>query len=52
MILFANPVYSFGGGTADGGLPTGDLIQATDGHFYGMTAEGGSDSEGTVFVLR
>lgn len=45
-------VYSFGGGTADGGLPTGDLIQASDGHFYGMTAEGGSDSEGTVFVLR
>lgn len=45
-------VYSFGAGTSDGSFPRGDLIQATDGNFYGMTAEGGSDGEGTVFVLR
>jgi uncharacterized repeat protein (TIGR03803 family) len=35
-------------GKSDGANPLG-LIQATDGNFYGTTAEGGTGSEGTIF---
>ena len=37
----------------DGTDPTGSLIQATDGNFYGTTATGGGDAanEGTIFKL-
>ncbi|MGO8671962.1 MAG: choice-of-anchor tandem repeat GloVer-containing protein, partial [Capsulimonadaceae bacterium] len=50
------PLYLFGSGESpngpytDGAEPT-DLIQATDGTFYGLTAEGGTASEGTLFQL-
>ena len=36
---------------ADGSLPHGALIQATDGNFYGTTMEGGANGSGTVFRL-
>ena len=36
---------------ADGSYPYGGLVQATDGSFYGMTNEGGSRNNGTVFKM-
>ena len=41
------------GATNDGQYPVGGLIQASDGNFYGVTAQGGSgtDGGGTVFRL-
>jgi len=47
-------LYNFAG--ADGWAPQGGLVQATDGNFYGMTAEGGasdlcSGGCGTVFKI-
>jgi uncharacterized repeat protein (TIGR03803 family) len=35
----------------DGNFPSGQLLQATDGNFYGTTSEGGAYSEGTVFQM-
>jgi uncharacterized repeat protein (TIGR03803 family) len=35
----------------DGGYSRGDLIQATDGNFYGMTAAGGVNGYGTIFRI-
>lgn len=42
-------LHSFGG--TDGAYPTGGLIQATDGNFYGTTFQGGANGKGTVFKL-
>jgi uncharacterized repeat protein (TIGR03803 family) len=36
-------LHSFGGTPADGIVPVGGLIQATDGNFYGVTASGGAN---------
>ena len=36
---------------ADGQDPEGGLIQASDGNFYGTTAGGGQNSQGTVFKI-
>jgi uncharacterized repeat protein (TIGR03803 family) len=36
---------------ADGFLPTGGLVQATDGNFYGTTLRGGAHNKGTVFEI-
>src|SRR5271167_281288 len=36
---------------ADGWLPNGGLVQATDGNFYGTTAAGGTNGWGTVFKI-
>ena len=35
----------------DGRFPTGALVQATDGYFYGTTQSGGSGGYGTVFRI-
>jgi uncharacterized repeat protein (TIGR03803 family) len=35
----------------DGELPSGELLQATNGNFYGTTSEGGTHNDGTVFRL-
>jgi uncharacterized repeat protein (TIGR03803 family) len=44
-------VYSFTG-VADGGFPYAELVQGTDGNFYGTTLEGGiSKGWGTVFEI-
>jgi uncharacterized repeat protein (TIGR03803 family) len=44
-------LHSFGGTPGDGLHPEGGLAQATDGNFYGSTAEGGSSGYGSLFQL-
>jgi uncharacterized repeat protein (TIGR03803 family) len=44
-------VYSFGVGTADGSVPSAALFQGSDGSFYGTTAYGGTEGDGTYFKL-
>ena len=39
------------GGTTTGSSPNGTLTLADDGYYYGTTAAGGSDGDGTVFQL-
>ena len=36
---------------ADGELPYGGLVQATNGTLYGTTSQGGNNSDGTIFSL-
>src|SRR3954468_21571575 len=43
-------LYSFTGGV-DGSVPLADLIQASDGNFYGTTNFDGANSSGTVFRI-
>jgi uncharacterized repeat protein (TIGR03803 family) len=43
-------LHDFGGGT-DGIEPTGKLIQASDGNFYGVTTTGGSANGGIVYRM-
>ena len=43
-------LYAFKGGTTDGADPI-SLIQASDGNFYGMTDQGGTNGFGTVFKV-
>jgi len=38
-------------GCPDGSVPAGGLVQGTDGNFYGTTAGGGANNNGTVFSL-
>jgi uncharacterized repeat protein (TIGR03803 family) len=44
-------VHSFNGTGTDGASPSGGLVQASDGNFYGTTTDGGSFAEGTVFKM-
>ena len=44
-------LYEFVGGSAGGAKPSGGLIQAADGNFYGTTSEGGNADHGTVFRM-
>jgi uncharacterized repeat protein (TIGR03803 family) len=41
-------LYFFQGGTTDGIIPYGNLIQASDGNFYGTTSQGGGAADGGV----
>jgi uncharacterized repeat protein (TIGR03803 family) len=43
-------VYEFGNGT-DAANPSGHLIQAKDGEFYGTTEAGGSGGSGTIYHM-
>ncbi|HMK85308.1 MAG TPA: choice-of-anchor tandem repeat GloVer-containing protein, partial [Steroidobacteraceae bacterium] len=45
-------IHAFGpaGGT-DGGSPIGNLVEASDGNFYGATTGGGANNTGTVFMI-
>jgi uncharacterized repeat protein (TIGR03803 family) len=43
-------LYNFTG-QAGGGFPNGGVLHSTDGHLYGTTIDGGSNSDGTVFEL-
>ncbi|HWX32134.1 MAG TPA: choice-of-anchor tandem repeat GloVer-containing protein [Steroidobacteraceae bacterium] len=44
-------LYSFGTNASDGIGPSGALLQASDGNFYGTTSAGGAANAGTVFKL-
>lgn len=44
-------LYSFKGGTTDGGRPYVNLIQTSDGSFYGMTSSGGTSGGGIIFRI-
>jgi uncharacterized repeat protein (TIGR03803 family) len=44
-------LYSFAGQPSDGATPYGELIQASDGNFYGTTNQGGANNLGTVFKM-
>jgi uncharacterized repeat protein (TIGR03803 family) len=46
-------LYSFcaQSGCLDGGGPTANLVQATDGEFYGTTPAGGAHAGGTIFKI-
>jgi uncharacterized repeat protein (TIGR03803 family) len=44
-------LWSFGNGT-DGYSPFGNLYQASNGLFYGMTYEGGTNNLGTIFSFN
>jgi uncharacterized repeat protein (TIGR03803 family) len=46
-------LYSFclQSGCPDGELPSGGMVQATDGNLYGTTYEGGINESGTVFKI-
>jgi uncharacterized repeat protein (TIGR03803 family) len=46
-------LYSFcsKSGCTDGADPSEGLVQAVDGSFYGPTADGGADGDGTVFKI-
>jgi uncharacterized repeat protein (TIGR03803 family) len=37
--------------TPDGAVPNGNLVQAADGFFYGMTSTGGTNNAGTIFKI-
>ncbi|WP_175597354.1 choice-of-anchor tandem repeat GloVer-containing protein [Peristeroidobacter soli] len=43
-------LWSFGG-PGDGWAPTGQLLQASDGNFYGITWDGGPGTRGAIFRL-
>ncbi len=51
-------LYSFSaqspgdGGNADGASPAGDLVEGTDGLWYGVARNGGPNNTGTVFCYR
>jgi uncharacterized repeat protein (TIGR03803 family) len=44
-------VHNFAGPPNDGWEPSTELIQGTDGNFYGTTARGGSQDDGLVFRM-
>ena len=44
-------LYSFTGSGTDGTNPEANLIQGSDGNFYGTTANGGSSGDGTIFRI-
>ena len=43
-----NVLYSFSGG-ADGGVPVGGIVEASDGNLYGTTSSGGVNGAGVLF---
>jgi uncharacterized repeat protein (TIGR03803 family) len=49
VLSVAGPVYVFSG--PDGGSALGGLVQTSDGSFYGTTAYGGANGDGTVFQM-
>jgi uncharacterized repeat protein (TIGR03803 family) len=44
-------LHAFGGGLSDGAAPVGNLVQGSDGSFYGATSGGGSSGDGAVFKI-
>ncbi len=44
-------LYAFANGVANDGVHPRSLVQGTDGNFYGTTAAGGANNQGTVFKI-
>jgi uncharacterized repeat protein (TIGR03803 family) len=44
-------LYAFQGGSSDGASPSGGVIQASDGNFYGITNFAGAYDTGTLFKI-
>jgi uncharacterized repeat protein (TIGR03803 family) len=44
-------VYGFGASSGDGANSQANLIQASDGNFYGTTKGGGAYGYGTIFKI-
>jgi uncharacterized repeat protein (TIGR03803 family) len=44
-------VFSFSSGATDGGNPEGNLLQGSDGNFYGTALDGGANYDGAVFKI-
>jgi len=44
-------LYSFAGGTTDGANPAGNLLDAGDGNFYGLTLAGGAGNSGVLYRI-
>ena len=44
-------LYYFGSSPTDGFYPRGSLVQGSDGNFYGVTEQGGTNGVGTVFKI-
>lgn len=44
-------LHSFGGPPSDGAFPQGNLIQGSDGNFFGTTYTGGAHNFGTVYRI-
>jgi uncharacterized repeat protein (TIGR03803 family) len=44
-------LHNFTGYPGDGNVPVGQLVQANDGNFYGVTYKGGTYNQGTIFRI-
>jgi len=44
-------LHTFAGGTSDGQYPFGGLVMDKSGSLYGMTDDGGANSEGTIYKV-
>jgi uncharacterized repeat protein (TIGR03803 family) len=44
-------LHSFGGAPGDGTFPQGNLIEGSDGNFFGTTYSGGANNYGTVYRI-
>lgn len=44
-------LHGFSNSTADGAGPSGNLVQGSDGNFYGATVSGGAMGDGTIYQL-
>jgi uncharacterized repeat protein (TIGR03803 family) len=44
-------LHTFTGYPGDGNLPVGQLVQANDGNFYGVTYKGGTYNQGSIFRI-
>jgi uncharacterized repeat protein (TIGR03803 family) len=51
LTMKVTTLHKFVGGNGDGKLPTGGLVEATDGNLYGETSGGGSSNDGVLFRL-
>jgi uncharacterized repeat protein (TIGR03803 family) len=50
--LVATTLYNFGVNSTDGEYPAAGMLLATDGNYYGATAEGGTWDDGTLFNIN
>ncbi|WP_263355905.1 choice-of-anchor tandem repeat GloVer-containing protein [Acidicapsa ligni] len=49
--LMSKVLHSFTGAPKDGAVPVGQLMQASDGNYYGTAYAGGTSGNGTIYQL-